>query len=97
MTLSSKQSQPAERLEARISPAKKSVLKNAAKLSGLSLTDFVINSAYEAAKRVIKEYDQLHLTEADRHIFIQAVLNPPKLNENLVKATRRYKKDVDSK
>lgn len=84
-------------LEARISSAKKSVLKNAASLKGISLTDFVVNSAYEAAQRVIKEYEQLQLTEADRDIFIQALLNPPKPSENLVKAANRYKKGVQSK
>lgn len=86
-----------ERLEARISSAKKLVLKNAATLSGISLTDFVINSAYEAAKQVIKEHEQLHLTEADRNIFIQALLNPSNPSENLIKAAKRYKKDVRSK
>ncbi|HHF7349903.1 TPA: DUF1778 domain-containing protein [Legionella feeleii] len=86
-----------ERLEARISPAKKSVLKNAATLSGISLTDFVVNSAYEAAKRVVQEYEQLNLTEEDRHVFIQALLNPPNPSTNLIKAAQRYKKDVQSK
>jgi uncharacterized protein (DUF1778 family) len=93
----SKHAKDIERLEARISSAKKSVLKNAATLSGISLTDFVVNSAYEAAKRVIKEYEQLNLSEVDRHIFIQALLNPPNPNENLIKAAQRYKKDVQSK
>ncbi|WP_133140184.1 DUF1778 domain-containing protein [Legionella genomosp. 1] len=88
----SKHSNEVERLEARISSTKKSVLKDAASLKGVSLTDFVVNSAYEAAQRVIKEYEQLHLTKADRDIFIQALLNPPKPNENLVKAANRYKK-----
>lgn len=86
-----------ERLEARISPAKKSVLKNAATLSGISLTDFVVNSAYEAAKRVVQEYEQLNLTEVDRNVFIQALLNPPNPSANLIKAAQRYKKDVQSK
>ncbi|KTD74822.1 DUF1778 domain-containing protein [Legionella waltersii] len=93
----SKHSNEVERLEARISSAKKSVLKDAASLKGISLTDFVVNSAYEAAQRVIKEYEQLQLTEADRVIFIQALLNPPKPSENLVKAANRYKKGVQSK
>jgi len=93
----SKHAKDVERLEARISSAKKSVLKNAAALSGISLTDFVINAAYEAAKRVVKEYEQLNLTEVDRQIFIQALLNSPNPSENLIKAAQRYKKDVQSK
>ena len=93
----SNHSKDVERLEARISSAKKSVLKDAAFLRGITLTDFVVNSAYEAAQLVIKEYEQLRLAEADRDIFIQALLNPPKPNENLVKAANRYKKGVQSK
>ncbi len=93
----SKNAKDVERLEARISSAKKSVLKNAAALSGISLTDFVVNSAYEAAKRVVKEYEQLNLTEVDRKIFIQALLNPPNPSENLTKAAQRYKRDIQSK
>lgn len=83
-----------ERLEARISAEKKSVLKNAAELSGRTLTDFVINSAYEAAVRVIQEYQQLHLSIKDRDIFVQALLNPPKPSDRLLKAIKNYKTDV---
>ncbi|MBA2657667.1 MAG: DUF1778 domain-containing protein [Tatlockia sp.] len=93
----SKHAKDVERLEARISSAKKSVLKNAATLSGISLTDFVVNSAYEAAKRVVKEYEQLNLTKVDRQIFVQALLNPPNPSSNLIKAAKRYERDVQSK
>jgi uncharacterized protein (DUF1778 family) len=93
----SKHTNEVERLEARISSSKKSVLKEAAILSGSSLTDFVINSAYEAAIRVIKEHQQLNLSETDRTVFIQALLNPPQPSNNLLKAAQRYKKDIKSK
>lgn len=86
-----------ERLEARISPDKKTLLKNAAELSGRTLTDFVIDSAYEAAVRVIQEYQQLHLSLTDRDVFIQALLNPPNPSNNLLKAVKKYKKDIASK
>jgi len=86
-----------ERLEARISADKKSILKNAADLSGRTLTDFVINSAYEAAVRVIQEYQQVHLSVRDREIFISTLLNAPTPSDKLVKAVKKYKKDVISK
>ncbi|MDA9272022.1 DUF1778 domain-containing protein [bacterium] len=92
-----KPSQDIERFEARISADKKNLLKSAAELSGRTLTDFVINSAYEAAVRVIQEYQQLHLTAVDRDIFIQALLNTPKASNNLLKEVEQYKKDVESK
>jgi|SRR6185437_11239069 len=86
-----------ERLEARISSDKKKLLKNAAELTGRTLTDFVVHSAYEAAIRVIREYQQLHLSVNDRDIFIQALFNPPAPSANLLKAVKKYKKDIESK
>lgn len=86
-----------ERLEARISRDKKSILKNAADLSGRTLTDFVINSAYEAAIRVIQEYQQLHLSVKDREIFVRVLLSPPHPANKLLKAAKKYKKDVISR
>ena len=86
-----------ERLEARISADKKKLLKNAAELSGRTLTDFVVNSACDAAVRVIQEFQQLHLTTVDRDIFIKALINPPAASNTLLDAAKAYKKDVDSK
>jgi uncharacterized protein (DUF1778 family) len=86
-----------ERLEARISADKKNLLKNAAEISGRTLTDFVINSACEAAIRIIQEHQQLHLSVSDRDVLIQALLNPPKPSARLLKAAKKYKKDVVSK
>src|SRR5260221_13504415 len=81
-----------ERFEARISADTKKILKDAAELSGRTLTDFVINSAYEAAKHIIQEHQQLHLTAKDSEIFVKAILNPPKPSAYLLKAAKRYKK-----
>jgi uncharacterized protein (DUF1778 family) len=86
-----------ERLEARISNEKKSFLKHAADLVGRSLTDFVVNSAYEAATRVIKEHEQIKLSIKDRDVFMNALQSPPSPSTALVSAAKRYKKDVISK
>lgn len=93
----SRQPKEIERLEARISPDKKSLLKNAAELSGQSLTDFVVRVACEEAVRVIEKYQHIHLTVSDRDVFVNALLNPPQPSESLLKAAARYKKDVQSK
>ena len=86
-----------ERLEARISAEKKIFLKHAADLTGRSLTDFIVQSAYEAATRVIKEHEQLRLSLKDRNIFIQALLTPPAPSKKLSTTIKKYKKDVISK
>ena len=86
-----------ERLEARISNEKKSFLKHAADLVGRTLTDFVVNSAYEAASRVIKEHEQIQLSVKDRDIFINALQNAPAPSNALLTAAKRYKKEIISK
>jgi uncharacterized protein (DUF1778 family) len=86
-----------ERLEARISNEKKSFLKHAADLVGRSLTDFVVNSAYEAATRLIKEHEQVKLSMKDSDTFIHALQNAPAPSAALVAAAKRYKKDIISK
>ena len=86
-----------ERFEARISLDKKSILKSAAELCGRTLTDFVMNAAYEAAMRALQERQQLHLSAKDQDVFIHALLNPPAPSDALVKAAKMYKKDVVSK
>jgi uncharacterized protein (DUF1778 family) len=95
--LSARFPQETERLEARISADKKNLLKNAAALSGRTLTDFVVNSAHEAAVRVIQEHQQLHLSTMDRDVFIRALLHPAKPSDALLNATKAYKRDVESK
>ena len=92
-----KNNQEMERLEARISADKKNLLRNAAELSGRSITDFVVSAAIDAAVRVIQEYQQLNLSEEDREVFIQTLLAPPKPSNKLLKAAEKYKKDVNSK
>src|SRR5579871_4347021 len=84
-----------ERLEARITLEKKTFLKHAADLVGRSLTDFVVNSAYEAAARVIKEHEQIKLSIKDGNAFINALQqNAPAPSNALAAAAKRYKKGV---
>ena len=49
------------RLEARISAEDKELLKQAADLQGCSLTEFVVRSAQEAARKAVKEYLMMSL------------------------------------
>ena len=49
------------RLEARISAEEKELLKRAADLQGCSLTEFVVRSAQEAARKAVKEYQMMAL------------------------------------
>jgi uncharacterized protein (DUF1778 family) len=80
------------RLEARISPAQKSVLQRAAALSGRTLSEFVVASAQEAASKVIQDHESIRLTRAEQTAFVKALLAPPTAGANLRKAAAAYKK-----
>ena len=82
------------RLEARITPEQKHLFLKAATLTGRSLSDFVIASAYEAAARTVREHDAMTLTARDREVFVAALLKAPAPGPRLRKAARRYKKLV---
>jgi len=83
------------RLEARVKQETKELCEHAAALKGLTLTDFVVNSAVEAAHRTIRESTNLDLSRRDRIAFIEAVLNPPAPNRLLKAAAARHKKALD--
>jgi uncharacterized protein (DUF1778 family) len=91
----------AARLEARISPDLKRRLEYAASLRGSSLTDFVVQSAQEAATRAIRENEVFTLNEGARIAFAEFLLNPPRPNRKALAAAKRYNarlgKDLVSK
>jgi uncharacterized protein (DUF1778 family) len=80
-----------ERLEARIPSDVKSMLTRAASLQGRTLTDFVVGSATEAARRVIRENEVIELSERDQVAFARALLHPPRASRALRAAARRYR------
>jgi len=83
-----------ERLEARVSAESKKLFQEAANLQGITMTDFVIRSAQEAAKRTVQEQEIMRLSEQDRKVFVSALLNPPKPSPRLRAAVEHYKKVI---
>lgn len=82
------------RLEARISPELKRRLEYAASLKGSSLTDFVVQSAQEAAARTIQENETLVLSEQARVAFAELLLNPPAPNRKAIEAAKFYNEQM---
>lgn len=79
------------RLEARMSATQKHLLQRAAALSGRTLSDFVVVSALDAARRVIAEHESIHLSREEQLAFVQALLNPTESNERLKRAAKAYR------
>lgn len=78
------------RLEARVSAAQKSLLQQAAALSGRTLSEFVVASAQDAARRVIAEHESILLSREEQLAFVKALLNPPEPNARLKRAAKAY-------
>jgi uncharacterized protein (DUF1778 family) len=81
----------AERLETRVTAEQKSLIERAAALQGRTVTDFVLTSVQEAARRAIEEHQQLGLSVRDSEAFVEALLNPKPVNDRLRETVRRYR------
>jgi len=79
-----------ERLEARLTTEQKEHIELAARIKGISVSDFVVLNADDAAVRAIREQEVLTLTEQARETFANALLNPPFPGRRLLAAARRY-------
>lgn len=79
-----------ERLEARITTEHKELLREAARLRGVSLTDFVVNSAHEAAVRTLEQMHVLELGRRDQRAFLKALRKAEAPNERLRAAAKRH-------
>ncbi len=69
----------------------KQLLQHAANLRGRSMTDFLVDSAVEAAEQVIKDAAVITLGMDDARRFASALLAPPKPNAALKSAAARYR------
>jgi uncharacterized protein (DUF1778 family) len=80
-----------ECLETRITADQKILIERAAALQGRTVTDFVLTSVQEAARRTIEEHHRLELSLRDSQAFVDALLDPHPVNERLRETVRRYR------
>lgn len=81
----------AERLEARVTAQQKALIERAAALQGRTVTDFVLTSVQDAARRAIEEHQRLDLSVRDQQAFVEALLHPQPVNDRLQETVRRYR------
>jgi uncharacterized protein (DUF1778 family) len=81
-----------ERLEARVNAETKALCQEAANLEGRSLTDFIVASAVESARRVIRERELIDLSRRDCKAFVASLLDPPPPKRRLRDAARYYER-----
>jgi len=81
----------AQRLETRVTAEQKTLIEHAAALQGRTVTDFVLTSVQDAARRAIEQHQQLELSVRDSQAFVDALLNPKRVNARLRDTVRRYR------
>jgi uncharacterized protein (DUF1778 family) len=77
-----------ERLDVRVVPSAKRVIREAMSLTGLTAGDL----AYEGARRLLDEYQRWALADADNSAFLAALERKPRPSARLVEALRRHRR-----
>lgn len=79
------------RFDARLPIEQKQLFEKAAHLGGYrNLTDFIFQTVQEKAKEIIKEKEQILVSERDAELFFNAITNPKKPSDSLKKALNDY-------
>jgi len=78
-----------QRIDLRLSNEDKSTIEEAAAISNQTITQFMVASASERAAEVIERHRRLVLNEGSWNLIMDAINNPPALNERLKRAAAR--------
>lgn len=79
------------RFDTRLSREQKEFFEYAATIGGYrSLTEFVLVSVDERAKKIVEDHDRIISSKRDQEIFFQAISEASKPNEALENAAARY-------
>jgi uncharacterized protein (DUF1778 family) len=65
------------RINLRTSAEAKALIERAAAYMGTTVSAFMLQNAYDAAKRVVAEHEVIMLTQRDFEAFAKALTQPP--------------------
>ncbi len=86
-TIRDSREQKTQRMELRVAPSVRAMIRRATAVSGLAAGDL----AHEGARRILEEHEVFVLRGADRDTFLKAVAKPPPPTNRLVTALRRHR------
>lgn len=78
------------RLEARVTEEQKQLMERAASWRGQNLTEFMVAVLAEASVQIIKDSQLMELTDRDRQVFVNALLNPPTPSDRAITDAQWY-------
>ena len=83
--------EPRKRITARVSDSVRDTLEQAAELLGATVNQFVVQTAYAEAQRLIERESVIRLSQKDAHKILALLDKPPKPNKRLKDAVKIYK------
>ena len=83
-----------ERLGFRVDEPTKALIERAAQLEHRKVTDFCMTVLTDAARRTIAEHETIVLSERDRVVFFETLVNPPAPSERLQRAFVEHNRRV---
>ena len=86
--------EPRKRITARVSGRVRVTLEQAAELLGSTVNQFVVQTAYQEAQRVVERESVLRLSQKDARMVLALFDHPPKPNKRLKDAVKAFKGTV---
>jgi len=86
--------EPRKRITARVSDNVRDTLEQAAELLGATVNQFVVQTAYVEAQRVIERESLIRLSQKDAYKILALLDHPPKPNKRLKDAVKTYQGTV---
>mgnify|MGYP000323084526 CR=1 FL=1 len=83
MTIEQHSTETITKINFRVPSEIKEVVERAALVSGLTMTDFAIQTLLERANEVLEHYEMRKLSDRDRDIFLALLDEEPQPNEAL--------------
>lgn len=81
-----------ERVQMRVDPVAKRVLKRAAEISNTTVSDFVASRALEAASKIVGEGERIVVSDRDWNLIVSTLAHPPEPNAELRRAFEDHKR-----
>ncbi len=82
------------RITARVSDSVRLTLEQAAELLGATVNQFVVQTAYQEAQRVIERESVIRLSQKDARKVLALLDNHPRANKRLKNAIKAFKSSV---
>lgn len=79
------------RITTRIPESMRNTLEDAAELIGSPLNQFIVQTAFLEAQRILETESTIHLSRQDALLIVGLIENPPKANGKLKEAIKLFR------